>query len=614
MNRCQIKGLIQNPGSTHGQGFSIKETRTWQAYGPEQSPPKKQSGSEQFSFHRSELRKFVKNIDDCTFRDLFFPTCKCESCKRNTSSEMFNISLTESSKTSFPVSSLKGLILDSYLSSFVMLIGEGTPSYILYLLLNESKDVPNVSAKISLDRFRLEVLDANQKIQKSYEEGSCKIGYSIGGVNFMLSIDEEYARGSGTGILGREQYRALISSHPRYFMKDLFSQPTALHKFEEHDCLPILDDVTILGRDGNAGGEAEIYFADIEGHGDALPSVALQTGTLKSHLFAVKTFRGSVQAQAQGLREWFSVLKAIKTTPKTSLKNILAPLSAFLYRETFCIVYPRAICSLEKLLTCTNPNERPRIEISVEGLWSQLQKIAALMETFHSNGHLHLDLTLANLLVSEKGELILCDFGESGVPSSDLSTIEKLGISNLEGLSQVIIGDILTGVLHKDFKLKRGKSTKEFLRSYDLASFGRICFEVVVYKVLRWQRSSLYKRLNDEDEPLKSKPRKGTLYRCDESGRVSGLKGIVEELLKDVAALEGRIDYFKVSRIIGNLISPSIEVRLNQEPNLSCEMLQCLPGCPNSLDPIPGARETTPKEAPDSVPFGSVGPERTSLD
>ncbi|KAF3146662.1 hypothetical protein TWF703_003933 [Orbilia oligospora] len=572
MNRCQIKGLIQNPGSTHGQGFSIKETRTWQAYGPEQSPPKKQSGSEQFSFHRSELRNF-------------------------------------------PVSSLKGLILDSYLSSFVMLIGEGTPSYILYLLLNESKDVPNVSAKISLDRFRLEVLDANQKIQKSYEEGSCKIGYSIGGVNFMLSIDEEYARGSGTGILGREQYRALISSYPRYFMKDLFSQPTALHKFEEHDCLPILDDVKILGRDGNAGGEAEIYFADIEGHGDALPSVALQTGTLKSHLFAVKTFRGSGLAQAQGLREWFSVLKAIKTTPKTSLKNILAPLSAFLYRETFCIVYPRAICSLEKLLTCTNPNERPRIEISVEGLWFQLQKIATLMETFHSNGHLHLDLTLANLLVSEKGELILCDFGESGVPSSDLSTIEKLGIPNLEGLGQVRIGDILTRVLHKDPEIKRGNfTTEEFLRSYDLASFGRICFEVVVYKVLGWQRSNLYERLNDEDEPLKYKPRKGTLYRCDESERVLGLKGIVEELLKDVAALEGRVDYFKVSRVIGNLISPSTEVRLNQEPNLSCEMLQCLPGCPNSLDPIPGARETTPKEAPDSVPFGSVGPERTSLD
>ncbi|KAF3089257.1 hypothetical protein TWF102_009748 [Orbilia oligospora] len=555
MNRCQIKGLIQNPGSTHGQGFSIKETRTWQAYGPEQSPPKKQSGSEQFSFHRSELRNFV------------------------------------------------------------MLIGEGTPSYILYLLLNESKDVPNVSAKISLDRFRLEVLDANQKIQKSYEEGSCKIGYSIGGVNFMLSIDEEYARGSGTGILGREQYRALISSHPRYFMKDLFSQPTALHKFEEHDCLPILDDVKILGRDGNAGGEAEIYFADIEGHGDALPSVALQTGTLKSHLFAVKTFRGSGLAQAQGLREWFSVLKAIKTTPKTSLKNILAPLSAFLYRETFCIVYPRAICSLEKLLTCTNPNERPRIEISVEGLWFQLQKIATLMETFHSNGHLHLDLTLANLLVSEKGELILCDFGESGVPSSDLSTIEKLGIPNLEGLGQVRIGDILTRVLHKDPEIKRGNfTTEEFLRSYDLASFGRICFEVVVYKVLGWQRSNLYERLNDEDEPLKYKPRKGTLYRCDESERVLGLKGIVEELLKDVAALEGRVDYFKVSRVIGNLISPSTEVRLNQVPNLSCEMLQCLPGCPNSLDPIPGARETTPKEALDSVPFGSVGPERTSLD
>ncbi|KAF3285910.1 hypothetical protein TWF970_009482 [Orbilia oligospora] len=617
MTQCRLQGLIQQLGSTRDQGFPIKGIRTWQpyAYDPAYNPSKKQSKYEQYSFPKSELRKFVENLDDDTFRGLLFPTCNCEPCKLNLSSAMFNVTTTTVSKASFPISPLKGLILESYLSSFVWLIENGAPWYILYLLVNELKDSPNALTESSLDRFGVEVLDTKQKI-RSREGDICKIEYSVGGVDLVLHYDEKRARESRTGILGHEQYRALESSHPRYFMRDLLSQPRALHRFEDHDCLPISENVEILKRDDNAIGEALIYFADIEGLENIPPpppTAFPQTTTFKSHLFAIKRFME--EDLCQGLREWFSVNKALEITSKASAENILAPLSAFRYRKSFFIVYPRAICSLDKYLTCTDQKKRPNIEIPIENLWYQLAKVATTMELLHSKGRHHLDLTLANLLVFENGDLKICDFGESGVSGSDLSSIEEFAHASPEQIKDImeILTETRTGnpparTLSSEFK-SQANTRGDCLKSYDIYCFGQVCFETATYATLGWERSELRMYLFQEDE---KSIRQGAFYRrCEQTGTLVN-KDIIEEVLHKLAIYplqtvfsksiqlqrrsKQKIDYHGISTIIRDLISPNIQFRLNQGSGLPNKILQCLPHHPDLRNPILQTRGTSSEE------------------
>ncbi|KAF3219678.1 hypothetical protein TWF106_009849 [Orbilia oligospora] len=618
MTRCRLQSLIQQLGSAHDQGFPIKGIRTWQpyAYDPAHNPSKKQSKYEQYSFPKSELRKFIENLDDDTLRGLLFPTCNCESCKLNLSSAMFHVTTATVSEASFPISPLKGLILESYLSSFVWLIENGAPWYILYLLVNELKDSPNALTKSSLDRFGLEVLDTNQKIRRSHEGDVYKIESSIGGINVVLYIDEKRARESGTGILGCEQYMALNSSHPRYFMRDLLAQPRALHIFEDHDCLPILGNVKPLKRVNDAKGEALIYFANIEGL-ESIPPPAMvpQTRTFKSHPFAIKIF--VEDDLTQGLREWISVSKALEITSKASLDTILAPLSAFCYRGNFCLVYPRAIYSLERHLTPvpTNPDrtQRPNIQIQEAKLWYQLAKIAVTLELLHKNGHYHLDITLANLLVFGNGDLKICDFGESGVSTSDLPWIEGLAtpkeMVDMEELIQTRTGNPPARTLSNEFKSQRENTRGDCLKSYDIYCFGQVCFETAAYTMLGWKQSKLIERLVQEHGGFEKFIRKGAFYRrCEHTGNLVN-KDIIEELLQKLAICQPRttfdksaqlrrrskenIDYHGISNIIRNLISPSIPVRLNQGSNLPSKILQCLPYHPDLLHPALHAKVTS---------------------
>ncbi|KAK6508381.1 hypothetical protein TWF506_010474 [Arthrobotrys conoides] len=610
MTGCQIKSLIQEPGSTNEEGFPIRAIPTWQPCGPAQDLRNQQSKYELYSIPKSELRNAA----------------------------MFHVTTTTVSKTSFLISPLKGLILESYLSSFVWLIENGIPWYILYLLVNELKDTPNASAKASLDRFRLQVSDVSQDIQKSYKEVIYDIEYSIGGVNFMISINEKRVRESETGILGDEHYKTLNSSHPRYFMRDLLSQPRALHKFEKHDCLPILEDVEILERIDNAKGEASIYFVDIEGLENIPPCLLPQDTAFKSHRFAIKRFFDD--DLTLGLREWFSVTKALEIASKASIANILAPYSAFTYRGSFYIVYPRAICSLDKYLTCTNPRERPNIKIPKEKLWYQLTKIAATLELLHDNGQYHLDLTLANLLIFGEGNLMICDFGESGVSGLDLPSIQQLAIDIpeisinpegiLEELSQTRAGNPPARTLSDEFSSQSENTKEDCLKSYDIYSFGQICFETATYTTLGWRQSKLRQHLAEECEKFEKPSRLGAFCRrCEHKGTLVN-KDVVEKLLNKLSVYpsgttfgkmippsrkqQEKIDYHEISNIIRNLINPDINVRLGQGFDLTNKIFQCLPHHTGSLHTPSQAGGAMPKEFQTrSVPSPQKSPINSNL-
>ncbi|RVD86399.1 uncharacterized protein DFL_004678 [Arthrobotrys flagrans] len=614
MAQCQLQSLIQglNPATN---GIPAGAVQTWQPSDPKQDLRQGRSRPEHqhYSFPKSELRKFIEELHDDTLRGLLLPTCNCDFCKRNMSSAMFNVNVIAAKypKAGFPVSYLKELILKSYLSTFVWLIANGIPWYILYLLHNEAEDTPNASAKTSLDRFNLGVLDASQKPQRSYKDDRYRIESCMGGVKFVLYIDEQRARKSKTGVLDDEKYRTLMSSHPQYFMKDLFSE--RVHRFEDHDSVPILAEIKKLDR---KGGEASIYFVNIEGN-EVLP----QATTSKSRPFVLKTFID----RAQGVREWCAVMDAILILSKASVSNILTPLSAFFYRNWFCILYPRGICSLEEYLTCTKPSIRPKFEITPEKLWHQLTKIATTLGLLHDNGHYHLDLTLANLLIFDNGALMIGDFGEMGVPSPSphLSLIKKLGVTDLETypgeLNETRIGNPLTRTLSDEFRSQNNNTKEGFqlqLKSYDLGCFGRICFEAAAYTTLGLPRSKLYMHLNEERDPS---IRLGSFYQRCEPTRTLLKKPIVDRLLNELALAtyplgspsseniqsveksRERIDYRKLSNIIGNLISPDIKARLDEGFELGNKLLQCFPRRERPLhNTVPIAKGTAPA-APEEV-------------
>ncbi|KAK6512286.1 hypothetical protein TWF481_001176 [Arthrobotrys musiformis] len=604
-------GAIETWHPPYLPGSSVNEQKNKESGPNLVSSPASPRPNRHFSFPQSKLREIFETElnDHKVFHGLLFPTCECNLCNCAKSGAIFNINVIPESSTEgkLPISYLQKQILDSYLQSFFWLIKNRIPWYILYLIHNQSKDIPNASAMYSLKRFDLGVLGVDRR-------DYCRIKSSTTGVEFVLRFndqDDTTERPGGTelktNILRGKIHETLLSSHPQYFMKDIFSQPRTVHILEENDSLPILADVAILNRGGTDGadghhspGEALIVFVGIEGHGSSVHESFFQPqykaraegedttfGTPTYRPFVVKVFK----ELSQGVREWWVVNKAVKRAPKAHRPSVLAPLSAFFCRGRFCIVYPRAICSLEQYLTITLKQARPQIQIPIEKLWHEVGKLAKTLVSLHKKRCFHLDLTLANLMVMPHGYLTVADFGEMGIPKSKVpSVLKQLQIPDLELYKKDLHGTTFGDPPARTFSDRTGlrgnpqrseaEKTKQLLntcKSHDLYSFGQICFEAAMYTILGIERPRLYRslRLEHEDTSLLQR----ALYRTCKDGRSVEIKKTVDDLLNELARskeYEKKIDGRGLSRIIRNLFDTNPEARIKEGPKLAARIFQCL--------------------------------------
>ncbi|KAK6526986.1 hypothetical protein TWF281_010183 [Arthrobotrys megalospora] len=571
MHPCKIETLALRLTRPTGQGVPIGAIKTWQP----------NCGRLQYSFPKSELRQFVEEeLDDDSVRNLLFPTCDCHKYTpvASVANPRFYARTREQGKL-FPLLPLKKLILDSYLSSFVWLIENKIPWCILYLLHNQTKDVINSSAEDSLKRFSLELPDTHQNMRAGSEESQYyEIQSDIGGLKCSLYIDRISCQSTGDVLGVPELYHCLRDSHPRYFMKDLFSQ--ALHKFEDHCSLPILADAQPHPSNGRGEGSIFLMFTDIN------------------------------DKNMLGLREWCTVNEAMKICLQAPSRSILAPLSAFVWGERFCIIYPRALCDLHSYLTKEYHGAhtvwKKSSRLSSVGLWRELAKVATTLELLHDKGHCHLDLTLSNLLVMGNGDLVISDFGEMGTKSSYTNWMREIGIqeSNLRALGERMTGNPSARPLREEFtsqtpqnQSKEYEELREaFQKSYDLYSFGQVCLLAATYTKLM-PESKLIKCLNEQHDT-----NEGTIYSCaffqwsepggeSPSRRSLVNKPIIGKLLDDLATenfpfmFRGgikytrktkKIKYDKISDIIRRLLSPEMNTRALQGSGLGDQLLQCL--------------------------------------
>ncbi|KAK6349069.1 hypothetical protein TWF730_009829 [Orbilia blumenaviensis] len=544
--------------------------------------------------------------------------CECNACVQAQSNTIFIATIEAPNESKHFFESIKSLILESYLLSFAWLIANRIPWYILYLLHNGTKDIVNASTEDSLGRFRIESLG----LQTRPANGPFEIMSCIGGVKCKLTINGGDWQSSKTGILGAGRYASLKASHPHYFMNSILCGHLEPQIFRVSSSLPILADARQLNRGAgqdHLGGEAELFLINTiatSNDSSRYPSlVPPQNSSFKKYPFVLKMFYDS----NLGVRELCAVTEALKITrnqgEQLSSRSILAPICAFLYGERFCIIYPRAVCNFRDFIKGTySPTQPGDIPIPKVDIWPQLAKVAAVLEELHAKKNYHLDLTSQNLLVMDNGDLVISDFGEMGVPRSPsydtlLKTFTKPG--SPDDFFECRLGNPRANSLHTDWEArsKRGGrreyETKDFFqKSFDLYSFGAICFETVVYTIPHLEK---YQSKLDIDQICQSSKlryrdpsiRIGALLRWSDTRTLENEK-IVGRVLKKLASVSSRfflnlktlggfktreesIDYVEIASIIRNLLNPASDVRVNQGTGLGEQLLQCL-----SRQPIGG--------------------------